>query len=570
MTSISIKERSHIAKLRLDDTRRQIISRLLLSPIYRWAIAEPEAEHLLLVPRELRALDASFVSEIRQGMFGLGGTVASMGDSSIFDIKPPNPIWDRNLHGFSWLRHLSGIYSATTTLVARRLIEEWLERFHRWEGLAWQPEVVGRRIFSWIANADFLLQGCTPEFYDKFLDSLSIQMKFLSVSWFRASAGLPRLSAVTGLTLGDFCIDGRQELLKKSEYYLALEIERQFYKDGGHISRNPDFVVEALLDLIPLRSCYQSYGRSLPKNISEAIPRMLRFVQFMRLGDGNLAHFHGAGASSFHTLSMLSTYADNNQFLKSDLYNLADNSGYVRLTGGDTVLIFDGSKPPPLQFAANATSCCLSFEFSVGAYPMLVNGGTPSETKREWLARSRSTASHNTLVLGAQSSSEIINHKALLKLIGNAPLRLPKKVLISVECNDKASILDSQHDGYLSRLGLLHKRQLKLSSSGYWLEGIDQIISAEQTILPPRDISFSIHFHLHPMARCLPETSSVMLEISLPNNSLWRFTAHGATLSLEESIYYADLIGPTSSQQIVLRGSCFNNKTVRWRLEKLK
>ena len=569
MTSLTIMERSLIAQTRLDYARRRILARLLLLPIFNWVFAAPTAEQLLLVPQELRTCDTSFVSEIEHGMFGLGGTVASMGNGSIFDIKP-SQIWAHDLHGFSWLRHLSTVGSEKTIIIARHFINEWIERYGSWEGLPWQPDVVGRRIFSWIANTEHVLGGSAPDFYDKFLKSLSVQMKFLSSCWFSAAVGPPRLTALIGLTVGDFCISGREEFLRKSERYLELEVERQFFIDGGHISRNPHFVVDALLDLIPLRSCYCSFDRPLPEKIAEAIPRMLRFLHFMRLGDGSLARFHGAGTPPFHTLAMLSAYADTNTIMQVGIPNIASQSGYIRLTGGNAILMFDGSRPPPMQFAANAASCCLSFEFSIGAYPIFVNNGTPTELEKEWLARSRATASHNTLVLGAQSSSEIINHRALLRLLGNAPIKLPEKVSINVEGDDKCTTLVAQHDGYLSRFGFLHRRKLQLAKSGHWLAGRDQIISSQQKVRLPHDISFSIHFHLHPIVRCLSETSSVILEIILPNNSLWRFTAKGATLSVEESIYYADLIGPTHTQQIVLRGSCFKDQTVHWCIEKVR
>ncbi len=569
MTSPSIIERSRIAQLKLDHIARGLLARFLLAPPIRWYNSAPEAEQLLLVPQELRTSDVSFVSEIEQGMFGLGGTVASMGAGSVFDIKPPSPIWARDLHGFSWLRHLSAVGSQEAVSQARRSIAEWLGRHVRWRGVAWQPDVVGRRVFSWIANADLLLEDCAPEFYDQFLNSLVAQLKFLTASWYSATAGRPRLTALIGLTIGDFCIAGREAFLERSEHQLAMEIERQFYADGGHISRNPHVVVDVLLDLIPLRSCYQSCDRELPENIATAIPRMLHFLQFMRLGDGSLAHFHGAGTPPFHALATLATYADaDGTDFDAVLPDDALQSGYVRLTGGDVILLIDGGKPPPLQFASHAAASCLAFEFSVGAHAMFVNGGTPGVADKEWLTRSRSTSSHNTLVLGAQSSSEIIDQEQFAKLIGGPPIRLPEKTSINLDRDAQSTIVEAQHDGYHNRFGLLHRRRLRLDRNGFWIEGRDQIVSSTQTIRLPRDIPFSIHFHLHPEAVCLPETSSVMLEIKLPDGSVWQFTAKGATLSIEESIYYAGLMGPAHAQQIVLRGSCFGDQTVQWRVEK--
>jgi len=130
--------------------------------------------------------------------------------------------------------------------------------------------------------------------------------------------------------------------------------------------------------------------------------------------------------------------------------------------------------------------------------------------------------------------------------------------------------VETHHDGYRHRFGLLHRRRLRLAKNGLWLEGRDQVFSPNQNTRLPRDIPFSIHFHLHPTAHCLPESSPVYLEIKLADDSIWQFDANGATLSIEESIYYADQIGPAHAQQIVLRGSCFGDQTVTWQLKKVQ
>ena len=130
-------------------------------------------------------------------------------------------------------------------------------------------------------------------------------------------------------------------------------------------------------------------------------------------------------------------------------------------------------------------------------------------------------------------------------------------------------VVEGEHDGYRQRFGLLHRRQLKLARSGRLLEGRDQISSGEQQVRLPRDIPFSVHFHLHPDARCLPETSPVKIEIELADGQIWEFNSADATLSVEDSIHYADYMGPARAQQIVLRGNCFGDKTIDWRFARL-
>ena len=79
---------------------------------------------------------------------------------------------------------------------------------------------------------------------------------------------------------------------------LVAELRRQILPDGGHISRNPDVLVELLLDLLPLNQCFAARGRKSPPQLVEALARLLAMLRFLRLGDGMLARFNGVGAAA--------------------------------------------------------------------------------------------------------------------------------------------------------------------------------------------------------------------------------------------------------------------------------
>ena len=562
MTTLTFNERRRYIRLLLDRTGRSVMSRVRYSPLVRWKFGAPVTDELLLVPQELRTADASFAEEVRLGLFGLDGTVATLGDGSVFDISTPSVSWTKGLHGFSWLRHLTAADTPQAREFAAGAVNDWITRYGRHRGLAWTPEVVGRRVFSWLANTKLLLDGADQAFYDRFADSLGAQIIHLSAHWRDAPGGLPRLVALIGLLTGAMCTAGHERLAKRISHELTAELKRQFYEDGGHISRNPRAVVEALLDLLPLQTCFKARNVELPGDIESTIERMLRFLQYMRLGDGSLARFNGMAATPFDALATLVAYiADDLSPLET-----APASAYARIARGNSIVLVDTGAPPDIEYAAAACAGCLSFEFSFGATPIFVNGGTPGPADQDWLSQSRATASHNTLVLGAKSSSKIIRQRTLEQLIGGAPIRLPEDVTFSVMGDNDAIAVDGRHDGYRKRFGLDHKRRLRLGKTGLWLEGIDQILSPKQQMRLPRDIPFSVHFHLHPGVRCDGHESPETIRIKLPDETVWMFSAEDATVSIEDSIYYADRVGPTKSQQIVLRGTCFGDKTIKWRM----
>ncbi len=62
-------------------------------------------------------------------------------------------------------------------------------------------------------------------------------------------------------------------------------------------------------------------------------------------------------------------------------------SGYARLERGDSIVIADVGRPPPLALSASAQAGCLSFEMSVGTQLLFVNGGVPGRVERRLVSR---------------------------------------------------------------------------------------------------------------------------------------------------------------------------------------
>jgi uncharacterized heparinase superfamily protein len=290
---------------------------------------------------------------------------------------------------------------------------------------------------------------------------------------------------------------------------------------------------------------------------------MLSMLKYMRLGDGLLARFNGMAVGSPAGLATVLAYDDRPGVAQSTAYA----SGYARLETGPAILIMDAGPPPPLEAAGEAHAGCLSFELSAGTRPIFVNGGAPGPANHDWRSAARATASHNTLCLGEKSSSKLIRHRRLEELVGGAPIRFPDKVTSSVTGTGGALEIVAQHDGYVRRFGLLHRRTLVLDASGQRLLGIDRLDSEGGNLRLKRDLPFAIHFHLHPDAVCRRGKTATTAEIVLAGGEIYLFSVEGAQLAIEEGTYYADSSGPRSALQIVARGTTHGETEVRWVLQ---
>lgn len=563
--SLTLSERSRLTRILLDRSRRSLVARALRSPVLRWRYGATSADELLIVPQELRTADPSFAEELAYGQLGLGGAVASIGEGSIFDVTAPSDIWARSLHGFGWLRNLSAAGSDADRDMALDAILTWIDGHPpKSGGIPWQPDVIGRRIQSWLANVPFNFTGIDSVTYDRIADSLGLQLIQLATRWRDAPSGYPRLEALIGLLTGSLCIAGRDNNLAEFENALIAEIEIQVLPDGGHISRNTSIVIELLFDLLPLRTCFTTRERKFHPALASAIDRMLRFLRFMRLGDGSLARFNGVGATPFDSLAILLAYDPAPEARLA----AAPNSQYSRIQAGPMTLIADTGTPPPLEHAGTACAGALAFEISIGNQAIFVNAGAPGPADQDWLATSRSTASHNTMCVNASSSSKLLRNKMLNRLVRASPIRYPSKTTCELNKERDGTKLRISHNGYAKKYSLTHKRELFVARDGSKLMGEDIIGASKGSVRFARDLPYAIHFHLDPDVSCRHDNDPAVAILHLQNGDIWLFKVQGTTLSIEDSINFADWSGATKSTQIVLRGASFGETRVNWALER--
>jgi uncharacterized heparinase superfamily protein len=562
------RDRLRLALLAADGARRGALARLRRSRFMRWRHRAPVALELVLAPPDLRPVDPSFADEVASGTMGLAGLTATLGGASPFAVPPPSATWARELHGFGWLRHFAAARTADNETLARRLLGDWLagRRRHRNLAEAWAPDVVGRRMVSWLSHQALLLEGAGRRPLAAFLRSLEEQAGHLSAAWRDAPDGYPRLLALIGLVQASLCIGGHESRLEAAEKLLAAELDRQVLGDGGHAGRNPRTLVALLLDLMPLRQCFIARDATPPPALSRAIDRMMPMLRRLRLGDGQLARFNGMGATERDALAMVLAYDRGGCADPSPI----SSSGYVRLERGATAVVVDAGAAPPLQLAGEACAGCLSFEISTGAESLLVNGGMPAVAHERATAAARSTASHNTLVLGGQSSATLVRSTSLRRRIGANPILLPERVVCELREVDGGLMLRASHDGYTGRCGLVHVRVLLLAANGESLDGEDTLEGANGDLRLTHDLPVAVHFHLPPHAGARYGAAQGTAELTLRNGERWRLLAAGAALTIETGTYFAEVLGPLQAQQVVLRTVCYGAATVRWRLERMQ
>ena len=562
-------ERGRLTYLAADRMRRAARSYVLRSPVFQWRSKRFNPDEVIIVPQDLRTADPSFAAELGEGLFGLVGRVGHLDlgleeFSSPFQIRPPDENWERALHGFSWLRHLAAADDPDATRLAQLYVRDWMRGDWAYDHVAWTPNVVSRRLMSWLTNSSLILDGVDQDAYDDVMTFFGQQMRYLAAIRHEAYPGYPRLLSLTALIYCGLCLSDQENYVDDYVGLLDEELNNQILEDGGHISRNSEVLIELILDLMPLKHCFFSRDRKPPEGLSLVLQKMCASLRYMRLGDGTLGRFNGVGPVAPDSLGTALAYDESLETGASE----ALSSRYCRLQRGKVVVLTDVGAVPPLEFSAAAHAGCLSFEMSSGPYPVVVNCGAPGGVDISWRHRSRSTAFHSTLELAGRSSSQLIRNRVLEEELGAPPIKEPRHVSSHVRDIGSSIFAESSHDGYLASYGTTHYRKIELDNKGTQLKGRDKLdmrrMSAEL-----RDNQYAIHFHIHPSVEVRRAKDGKSVALILPNEEAWLFTAPGAQINLEGSVFLADFSGAKQAVQIVLRGHCRDEVDVKWAFDKV-
>lgn len=523
------------------------------------AAAIPVPERLRVAPPDIRTADPTVASEIYAGYFSFDGkTITAIGQSP-FAVAPPSPAWRRTLAGFSWLRHLRGAGLGLAHDNARALVAEYLAAPRQEAGdPAFEPATIARRLVSFLGHSPILLEGAEAEFYEKFLANLAREARALLRALLSGGVrGVDRLLCAIALTEYSICAGAGAKIQTQAMGLLTKEIERQILRDGGHIGRTPQILLDLLLDMLPLRQVFAARGLHPPEALLRAIDRMIPMLRMMQHGDGALALFHGMGATPQDRLATILAHDDSSGAAPIN----APYAGYQRLEGGGGVVIVDAGVPPPVDFSSRAHASCLAFEYSLGLQRVVVNCGSPAgnDAAREL---ARATAAHSTLTIGDRSSCRFA------PLDGGADegcvLAGPSGVHVERRHSKSGDVLELSHDGYARDFGLVHVRELALTLDGARFIGEDRLVAAKTKGREPGPTTFALRFHLHPRVQAALTADGRKVEILLPSGEKLLFSAMGVTPAVEESIFFAAPEGPRRALQIVLSGPAEPGAKVRW------
>jgi hypothetical protein len=307
---------------------------------------------------------------------------------------------------------------------------------------------------------------------------------------------------------------------------LAEAARTQFYDDGTGVEQSPTYAAFTLEMLLLGIVIERSRGREPTEEVGEAIARAAAHLNAMldsggrhpRIGDDDEGRVIAtsperedryvasvvAGAASVllrpdiappvrpsHLRDLLfeppahsAPAPDGVLTFRSGGYSVIRE----RISRRAMLLVMDHGPVGFDPLAAHGHADALAIWLHLDDQPVFVDAGTyrynASDGWREWL---RSTPAHNTLCINGESQSLAVGgfnwrHKAKAELVS---LDFPPRWCVK-----------GQHDGYVKRFGVVHRRTCRRAESG---------VLIEDTLTPPRiGLEVVIGFLVHPTLTVTP------------------------------------------------------------------
>lgn len=561
--ALAFSDTRHSLRLYLEEGWRRFYRRVALGRLSAFRFAGTTPDRLIVAPTDLRIADRHIAEEIYAGRFPLAGQLFDTFGASPFVVDLPSAEFAERLHSFRWLRHMRAAGHELAFANARALVDEWISMHGRQiGGIGWRSDIIAERVIAWLSHSPIVLKGADHVFYRRFLKSLALQTRYLRHVAPTTPDGEVRFKVRIALAMTTLAMPAGKSAQRAAAHHLDEEIARQILPDGGHVSRNPQVAVDLLADLLPLRQTYINLGQTLPKRLISSIDRMFPAIRFFRHANGELALFNGATAVSADRLLCVLRYDEST----GRTFRSVPHMQYQRLECGPTVIIADTGKAPSGVLSGRSHAGTLAFEMSSGRYRFIVNAGLPVSSADRFQTLARSTAAHSTVVVNDSSSSRQSRSRFLGPIIVGGIHSVEGS---RTDRDDGAQGFIARHDGYLSRFGLLHEREIRLSAEGDRITGRDRLLAWGDRDPPPSDGNLAVaRFHLHPKIAARQEDDGTVT-LAAPDGTRWSFACLEVRPQIEDSIFLADLTGPRVTKQITLSMKVGTTPEVQWRMERL-
>jgi len=524
------------------------------SNLYDLYLTKHPIQDIIFTPKDAWPGDPLLGDNLVQGHYDLGGNKVYAPDEVLWKIINPSNYWEKEIHSFSWLRHLKARSGSLARKHAKFLIIEWLQLYSKWSEKPWEIETLSRRVSSWITNIDFLLAEKDERFLNLLKKNIFKQIKHLRIhankKYFSSLdyeygleiSSIKKIKILRVLLLYSICFEEEINRYKKYIKMLSLEVLFIFNSEGLHFSKSPSTQLTILADLVTIREALISKQIRVPDFLSIIIKKSAHSLRFFRTSNGCLAIFNGSKQETKFLIDKILSIADGKSRARgpSNLFE----SGFEKLSGADLTVFVDTFK----YNKKSSSKAPHAIEVNIGKSRLLGSCGTTFEKNKKWKKSLFSASAHSALIIENSNPFSLKDKN--------------QKVSCKRFKKNGAEVVQLVHYGYKNRYSAICSRTLELGKNGKNFAVLDQIYSEKL-------LKFAIRLHFNPDVK-ISLSRDKKKSMLIINDQGWSFYFDGkALLTLEQSIFVTDTGKVVDTNQIILKGETIKESTeVLWGFNK--
>ena len=458
----------------------------------------------------------------------------------------------KRLNNFYWFFTLDLKSSKKNT---QKIISNWIDKNYKYKSESWEFDSTSKRIIAWLSNHNLTIDEADRNYLNIFNKMIQKQTNHLINEINNSKKFDDKMIGCAAIILVGLSYKDEKKYLSYGLSLLKKISNSVFDNYGFTKSRSIKQLIFYLKYLILIREWFKEAQIETPDLINETI---------FYLGQGYAFTWQNIKSDILMNGNNIS---DNNEFdhyLKRFGYKFKNENkefgGYAILQDKKISIIMDVGQPPYSNFSSEYQSGSLSFEIISNGKKLVTNCGHYDGKNDKLIELSKSTATHNTLVIDDNSSCKFKKRKKDY-LIKNG-LRILNKNIVFEKNYWKIS---SSHDGYLKKYDTVHERDIEYYPEQSKFVGTDKIIFKKSY----SNIKFDIRFHLEPEVKLMKTQDNKAILIELEDEG-WKFTCDNYNINIDNGLYFGNKNSYTQNQNIFISGITSNkNENISWQLNKI-
>ena len=478
--------------------------------------------------------------------------VDNISTENLWDNKKIDNNNFKRLNNFYWFFTLDLKSSKKNT---QKIISDWIEKNYKYNSNSWEFDLTSKRIIAWLSNHSLTIEQADKSYLEIFNAMIQKQTNHLIGEINHSKNTNDKIIGCAAIILVGLSYKDEKKYLSYGLTLLKKICNSEFDNYGFTKSRSIKQLIFYLKYFILIREWFKEAQVEVPDFINETI---------FYLGQGYAFTWQNIKSDILMNGNNVSNNLEFDHYLRRFTYKFKNENkefgGYAILHDKKIALVMDVGEPPSINYSNEYQSGSLSFEVISNGKKLISNCGYYAGDNEKLKELSKSTATHNTLILDDNSSCKFKKTKKNFLLKDG--LKVLKKNIVFEKNYWKIS---ASHDGYNKKYSAIHEREIEYYPEQFKFVGTDKVTIKKTNL----NLKFDIRFHLEPNVKLMKtqDNNAVFLELE---DEGWKFACNNFNIDIDNGLYFGNKNSYSQNQNIFISG-IINNKSenIVWQLNKI-